>query len=282
VAKPLGLDTIEAASGIVALVEAKMARTIEEITIGRGADPRDHILFAYGGGGPLVAAALASELGVRTVVVPPHPGVFSAWGMQTLDIVHDFSSTVVKELPREGDARLEIPELQALAAAAHEALEREQVPGERRLLPASLELRYDGQEHSLEVPIADAAELTSAYVRDHFAAAHERAYGFTLDDAIEMVACRLRAVGLLPKPRVGRTEGRQPAGAPAQPVGERLVTHRSSGTNAAVWPVFQRTMLGPQAQIDGPAIIEEQTSTTLVLPGWSAGVDDSGNLVLRQ
>lgn len=281
VAKPLALDTIEAASGIVALVEAKMARTIEEITIGRGADPRDHILFAYGGGGPLVAAALASELAIPTVVVPPHPGVFSAWGMQTLDIVHDFSSTVVKELPRDAATRLEIPELEALAASAHETLEREHVAIERRLLLPSLELRYDGQEHSLEIPIANPADLTSAYVRDHFTAAHERAYGFTLDDAIEMVACRLRAVGLLTKPRLGRAEGQNNATARAASVGERLVTHRSSGTRAAVWPVFQRTILQPGTHLDGPAIIEEQTSTTLVLPGWSATVDGSGNLVLR-
>src|SRR5439155_23140822 len=98
IAEPLGLDVSEAASGVVALTEAKMASLLEDLTISRGHDPRDFTLFAYGGGGPLVAATLAGELSIATVVIPPSPATFPAWGMLTLDIVHDFAQTEVAPL----------------------------------------------------------------------------------------------------------------------------------------------------------------------------------------
>jgi N-methylhydantoinase A len=273
VATPLQLDLKPAASGIVALIETKMARTLEEITIGNGHDPRDFTLFAYGGGGPVVASALADLLGVRRIVVPRHPGVFSAWGMQTLDVVHEFSHTSVVLLSDQPDV------LAPFAEAIDEAtdrLEREQIPHEARILLRFIELRYDGQEHTLLVPVSSGGADALA---EHFEELHEQTYGFRLARPVEIVGYRVRAIGQLPKPSVPRVADNGD-GVPA-PLSHRTITHWTSKTQDGRWPVYERSTLGANAALAGPAIIEEMTATTVVTPGRSLRVDDWGNLVIE-
>ncbi len=278
---PLSLTLQDAASGIVSLIEAKMARTIEDITVGKGFDPRDFVLFAYGGSGPLVAAVLASELAVPTVVVPPHPGVFSAWGMHTLDIVHDFGLTLLSKLPMEEAEAVEVTEFAGLLTQADEALAREGIPLEDRTIVRSVEMRYDGQEHTLEVAIDGTAQTPSAGdLRTRFAAQHQAAYGFVLDDAVEIVGCRVRAVGRLPKVAAnGSDVAAREAPAPA-PDSTRRVTHRASGSADAEWKVYRRAQFTPGSRVEGPAIVEELTATTLIPPDWSVACDRHSNLVL--
>ena len=273
VATPLGLELQAAASGIVALIETKMARTLEEITIGNGHDPRDFTLFAYGGGGPVVASALAELLGVRTIVVPRHPGVFSAWGMQTLDVVHEFSHTSVALLSEQPDVLA--PFAEAIQEAT-ERLERERIPEDARVLLRFIELRYDGQEHTLLVPVSSESvdRLSEAFEQ-----LHEQMYGFRLDRPVEIVGYRVRAIGRLPKPAVPRV-AQNGDGVP-EPVTHRTVTHWTSKTQDGRWPVYERASLGANAALDGPAIIEEMTATTVVTPGRSLRVDDWGNLVIE-
>jgi N-methylhydantoinase A len=282
IAKPLGLEVVEAASGIISLVEAKMARTIEDITVGRGVDPREFVLFAYGGGGPVVACALAAELAIPRVVIPPHPGVFSAWGMQTLDIVHDFSATVVRNLPESDDAPVSLGEFAELYAQAQATLEREGILEGDRLWFRTLEMRYDGQEHTLPVSISGVEAPTAGELRERFSEQHQLAYGFVIDGAVQVVACGLRAVGLLPdrgrESNLNVLRGRDSS---AGAFGRRLVTHRASAARAASWPLYRREELAEEAAIDGPAIVEEFTSTIVIPPRWIGAADGRGNLILE-
>jgi N-methylhydantoinase A len=277
IAAPLGLDPDEAASGIVALVEAKMAATLEEITIGKGHDPRDFALLAYGGGGSLVACPLASRLDIPKVIIPRSPATFSAWGMLTLDIVFDVARTrptTLEELEASGPAAV----FGELEAKAGQSLERQGVEPARRRLLRSLDMRYENQEHTLNIAIAsDEATDDPAALRARFDQQHQVTYGYTTGDAVEVVTYRVRAVGEMDKPRTAEiAPGGDVEGARK---GTRPALHRESG-GAFHWAVYERERLGATDAVCGPAIVEEPTATTLVPPGWTAEVDAVGNLVI--
>jgi N-methylhydantoinase A len=278
IAEPLGLGVVEAAAGIVALAETKMAATVEEITVGKGYDPRDFTLVAYGGGGPLLACAIAERLGIPTTIVPRSPATFSAWGMLTLDVVHDFAYTQVSPLADLVAGQLH-ERFEALEREAHEVLEREQVQPRDRQMFRSLDIRYDGQEHTLSIPLANGLADSASHdeLRSTFDERHQSVYGYALKEPVEIVAYRVRAVGQLEKPR-GRewTEGGEAEGALKT---SRTVVHRESGGSES-WDIYERERLGTDAVVRGPAIVEEPTATTLVLPGQTASIDGFGNLVV--
>jgi N-methylhydantoinase A len=278
IAEPLGLGTVEAAAGIVALAESKMAATVEEITVGKGYDPRDFTLVAYGGGGPLLASAIADRLGIPTTIVPRSPATFSAWGMLTLDVVHDFAHTQVSLLADLVPGNLH-ETFGGLEREAHDVLEREQVAeGDRRMF-RSLDMRYEGQEHTLSIPLGNGLGERASHeeLRSVFDSRHESVYGYTLGEPVEIVSYRVRAVGELEKPRSREWEG---GGAEDQSrKASRTVVHRESGGREE-WDIYERERLGRSAVVAGPAIVEEPTATTLVLPGQTARIDAFGNLVV--
>ena len=279
IARPLSLSGDEAASGIIAVAEAKMAATLEGITIAKGHDPRDFTLLAYGGGGPLVASDLAAQLEIPRVVVPRGPATFSAWGMLTLDIVHDFSKVAVSSLQdlTANDLLGPFTELQARAVAT---LDREEVPQANRRILRSIDMRYENQEHTLTLPLASmsADAMSHDRLRREFDERHKAAYGYAVSDPVDIVAYGVRAVGTLDKPRRPSLEGAGPSTDHARK-GKRRVLHRESGGEFE-WTVYDRGSLGANAVIRGPAIVEEPTSTTLVPPGRSLSVDSLGNLVI--
>lgn len=279
VAVPLDLDLEEAASGIVALTEAKMAATLEEITVGKGYNPRDFALVAYGGGGSLVASALAQRLDIPRVVVPPFAAVYSAWGMLTLDVVHDHSRTFLRKL--DDTSLVEVASVFTdLENDAAETLAGEGVPSEHRHVLRSIDMRYELQEHTLNVTFSGQADaLSPAALRAAFEEQHEASYGYRIDEPVEMVAYRVRAVGALRKaPKPSLDEGL--AGSTADAVKSmRRAVHRESG-GALEWSVIDRWRLAAGAVVRGPAFIEEPTTTTLVGPSQVATVDELGNLIL--
>src|SRR5437870_4784016 len=175
VGAPLGLSRATAAAGVVRLADVKMALAVRSVTTERGLDPRDYTLVAYGGGGPLHAVAIARELGIPRVVVPPSPSTFSAWGMLATDLRHDLVRTVIEPLERT-DA--------AWAEARYGEMQREL----QSILPAvgtpvghrAADLRYLGQEHTVTIAIEDLGDW--AELRQKFAAAHQRAYGYAAPD----------------------------------------------------------------------------------------------------
>ena len=279
IAEPLGIGLDEAASGIVAVTEAKMGDTLEELTIGRGFDPREFALLSYGGGGSLVAVVLARRLGIPKVVVPPEPGTFSAWGMLTLDIVHDFAKTFVAEL---ATVSLEAwrSQFSSLEEDALRALDDERVPSEARALIYSADMRYEGQEHTLNVIVTRAALAgrKPSELRGEFDRAHEVEYGYAMSDPVEITTLRIRAVGRLPKP-VARPSVGQGDSSDRARNGVRRVNHRASGGEAS-WTVYDRALLWDGHTLVGPAIVEEAAATTLIPESYEAVVEQQGYLVI--
>ncbi|HVQ73947.1 MAG TPA: hydantoinase/oxoprolinase family protein [Candidatus Binatia bacterium] len=281
-AAAVGLDTLRAAAGIVEIANMHMIGAMRLVSVQRGYDPRDFVLVAFGGAGPLHANALARELGVPAVLIPPSPGIASAIGMLMTDISHEFAATRRQRL-----ADLTPADLSALfadfAAAGEAVLGREGVPEDRRRMLRSAELRYHGQSHELAVTLPpgplDAAAIER--LRSEFHAAHERAYGYAApEDAIELVTVRLTALGLGARPRrpsLAKTTG-DLAGA--------LKGHRpvwfAETDGFAPCPVLDRARLRRGDVVPGPVVIEELDSTTLVHPGYAAEVDEVGNLLLTR
>jgi N-methylhydantoinase A len=278
VAAPLGLDVEEAALGALAIAETNMTYAIRGITVERGLDPREFTMFSYGGGGGLFAAAVADELEIPAVVVPRAPANFSAWGILTSDYREDAALTRVLALDRETAEEL-AGSLRALADRTAAELASYGFEKGAIELVARADLRFSGQEYTVTVPVEaawldDAGKLLSG-TRERFVAAHRQLYGHGEADApLEVVAARVRAVGLVATPRWPEWTATEPG----TPRTERAVCFRTHGTVAT--PVFDREALARDQRIEGPAIVEEWTATTVVPPGWSVHADRLGNLVL--
>ncbi len=258
------------AGGIVTIAVARMTSAIREISIQRGHDPRDFTLIAFGGAGPMHALALADEIGVPRVLVPRHPGNFSALGLLASDIKHDDVRT------RVGPLRELLGVLAALfeemTTAARRQLELEGfAPTEQRFV-RSLDLRYRGQAFELNVLIPDAVVVES--IEADFHRQHRATYGHANPDgAVELVNARLIAYGIVDKPAAEPHRGH--ADSDARPGSRRRVWF---GGAACDCPVWEREQLAAGATVDGPAIVEEFGATTVVPPGWSGTVDAHGNL----
>jgi len=281
VAAPLGLDPLAAASGIVEIANAHMIGAMRLVSVQRGYDPRDFVLVAFGGAGPLHANALARELGIPTVLVPPSPGIASAVGLLVTDIRHEFVAT--RRLRLDGLAPAALEALFAEFVREGEArLTRDGVPAAERRMLRSVDLRYHGQSFELPVPVPpgplSSADL--ARLREQFDAMHERAYGYAAaEDPVELVNVRLAAVGVTPKPRRAALPEGGPSAAPALKGRRDIWFAEAEGFRPT--GVFDRGKLLRGNVIDGPAIIEEPDASTLVHPGWTASVDEHANLVLR-
>jgi N-methylhydantoinase A len=279
VATPLGLDPVAAAAGIVEIANAHMIGAMRLVSVQRGYDPRDFVLVAFGGAGPLHANALAREMGLRAVLVPPNPGIATAIGMLMTDLRHEFVTTRRLRLDTLLPSALEALFAEFIAEG-QARLDRDGVPAADRRMLRSVDLRYHGQ--SFELPIAvPPGSLTTADVarlRTEFDAAHERAYGYAApEDAVELVNVRLAAIGVTPRPR--RTplpEGGRDPGAALKGTREVWFTEGWRKTG-----VLDRTKLLRGNVVAGPAIIEEPDASTLVHPGWAAAVDEHGNLLMR-
>ena len=275
-AAKLDLTPVAMAEGILRLAAVSLAGAIKEVSVMRGIDPRDFALFPFGGAGPLHAAEVAAELGMQTVVVPPLPGNFSALGLLIADVRRDFVRTRVSQTANTdiADVRVALRELQ------HDG-EKELVAAgfapERRRFAASLDMRYLGQSFELSVPVALDVASTKDIERA-FSEVYTARYGGTNDAAIEIVSYRLAAWGLSDKPtlppidRAGRSES-------AAKTASREVIFDGKAQQTSI---FDRDKLPPGYVVQGPALIEEGGSTTVVPPDWSIALDDLGCLVFKR
>ena len=274
VAAPLGGDVARTAAGIVTLVDAEMAKVLRIVSVERGHDARDFTLLAFGGGGPLHACAVADEIGVTRIVVPPHPGVFSAYGLLAADV----RATAVRSLvaPADDTAWSRAQTLfDELARSGDAALEAQEIPAGERTFVRELDLRYVGQSTELTVvaPPSLAAAVEGFHLR------HERRYGFSARrDPVEIVTARVVAVGTTPKPRLVALD--VPAPRPPQSSALRARREVYDGSGFVDTPVYDRRGLRPGDAFDGPAVIEQYDATTYVAPNWHARVDGFDNLVL--
>jgi N-methylhydantoinase A len=273
----LGVEAL--AEGIVRIAVARMTSAIREISIQRGYDPRDFTLIAFGGAGPMHALAMAEEIGIPRVLVPRHPGNFSALGLLASDIKHDDVRT------RVGPLRAQQPLLTELFAemvtAARRQLELEGFAPEQQRLRRSLDLRYRGQAFELNVAAGEADQALPAIdtIEADLHRHHASTYGHANADAtIELVNARLVAYGRVAKPAAERyrSETRSMDGA--------LVERRRVWFSGAAHdcPVWERERLPERAAITGPAIVEEFGATTVVLPGWRGALDEHGNIRLER
>jgi N-methylhydantoinase A len=271
--------TVEAlAEGVVTIAVARMTSALREISIQRGHDPRDFTLIAFGGAGPMHALAMAEEIGIPRVLVPRHPGNFSALGLLAADIKHDDVRT------RVGPLRERLPALRTafaeMEAAARQQLEGEGFAGDEQRLLRSLDLRYRGQAFELNVAVEGALEAGAGErIEAAFHRHHRDVYGHSDPAAVvELVNARLTAYGLVPKPAAERHA------APHATLDAALLERRP------VWwegrphdcPVWDRDRLPERAALRGPAIVEEFGATTVVPPGWHGVVDALGNLRLER
>jgi N-methylhydantoinase A len=280
VARPLGLGVLEAAAGVVRLVDASMMHALRTVSVERGRDPRDYALVAFGGAGPVHGAGIAKELGIRRLLVPPIPGCNSALGILASDVRHELVQAHAARLAHADLDRLG-GILRGLAAEGDRELDTDQVPPRARRQAASLDLRYLGQAYELTVPLdtlaPTGADLAAAIGRFH--RLHAARYGHALDDdLVELVNVRLTAVGSTPKPRLGdrAAKGRPTA---AEPRAWRKVRLPHEGTVSL--PVFHRDDLPAGAALPAPCIVHQLDATTLVPTGSSARVDRTGTLVVE-
>jgi N-methylhydantoinase A len=264
---PLALELVEAAEAIIQVANANMADAVRLISIRRGYDPREFCLVAFGGAGPLHAAALAKELSIPTVLVPPNPGITSALGCLLVDVRHDLSTMFLGHVDTVDPDELEAA-FGRLEAEARERLEHEGLPADQMSVQRLLDMRYVGQWRSLTVPVGTPVDRDESAARFH--AEHEREYNYRRDgQPVEIYRLSVRAVGVTPKPDLKKHE---PGEALPPPRSTRSVRFDEFDSPAET-PVFDRSELPAGARLEGPAVIEQLDSTTIVPPGWKADVD---------
>ena len=280
-----GLSVHEAALGVIQVANARMERALRRVSVERGFDPRTFTLVPFGGAGPLHACDLADALGIPRILLPPSPGVLSALGLLIADVVHESSQALLIEA---GSLAQEPGPLQDLSAALEErvkavlAAEGVAAPA----LEASMDLRYRGQSYELSVPLdlpaPDSAQASAAVQRsiEAFHAAHDARYGYAMrSETVESVAVRLRGAG----PGAALSLPQEPLGHPdpeAARVAAKRVWFGPNGSSPTV--CYDRILLRPGNRLDGPAIIFQFDTTTVVAPGWSASVDERHNLLLAR
>lgn len=277
----LGLNLEDTASGVLKIAATNMTNAIRSITVERGLDPRDYSLLSYGGGGGLFAAATSEELEVKSVIVPRAPANFSAWGIVTSDYREDSSHTLVR--PLTGESLDEI--LGTIDSMQQENLERLAEHGfshDDIQSATRLDIRFAGQEFTVTVRLDEDwlanRETLLTGLRKRFVELHRRQYGHgEIDAALELVTVRTRSVGEVARPAWPEW----PASTEATANAKRNTYFASLGKFTEI-PVYNRADLARDQVLQGPAIVEEWTTTTVLPPNWQLKVDRLGNLVLTQ
>ena len=281
-ARQLDIAPMATAQGIVSVVTANMARAIRVISVQRGHDPRDYTLVAFGGAGPLHAARLAKELEIGRVLVPRTPGILCATGLLLTDLRADFATTRLTALQPDALPDL-ITAFATLQTQADAWFAAEGILAGHCRIHRTIDMRYAGQNYEIAVPVPDDGPTCAAMLDSlaaGFTAAHRRLYGFTAEeDPVQLVTFRLEATGVVPKASLPAhpASGSDSAAALA---GHREVWLPEAG-GFATCPLYDRDQLQSGNRFAGPAVVEQMDATTLVLPGMTARVDATLNLILE-
>jgi len=279
VAGPLGLDLEDAAWGVHVLANATMARAVRAVSSERGRDPRQFVLMAFGGNGPVHAATMACALEIPRVIVPPIPGLFSALGLLFPDIEHHYVRTHKRRLDALDVAETE-QAFEALEAEGRRALAAEGYRGLAARLRRLVDMRYFGQNSELTVGLPDAAAAAglSGALGERFGLEHERTYGYrSSDEVVEIVNLRVIARGVSPFARVPARLTVGPVGGAAPAAGRRGAYFGPEHGWREV-PVVARRDLGVRRE--GPLIVEQYDSTIVVPPGCRAVLDAGDNVII--
>jgi N-methylhydantoinase A len=277
VADKLGLPAEALAEGMLAVINAKMADAMRTITVKQGIDPREYSLVAFGGAGPMHAVALAAELEIKEVIVPWAPGTFSAWGMLQTNVRHDLTQTFYQAMDATTLQDLESV-YQQLEEQGREILRSEEVADEQMGFLRTTDMRYIGQEYSVNVPVSsESGKDGREVIATRFHDAYKTRYGHSTPGApIEFVNLRVAAFGKL----IRRTAGfRTAEGGQSYDVGTRPVIFNGKALSARF---YRRDRLPTGVVLAGPHVIEEETATTVVPADWISRVDELGNIIITR
>ncbi|MGQ9679241.1 MAG: hydantoinase/oxoprolinase family protein [Candidatus Bathyarchaeia archaeon] len=274
----IGVSPEYAAESVIQIANSMMAKILKIVSVERGFDPRKFTLMVFGGAGPMHACALAEDLQIRKIIIPPNPGMFSALGLLAADFFHDFVKGVMKTIDE-----LEIDRIEKYFLKMEEEggmiLASEGIEQDRMRFLRMIDFRYLGQSYELtidtEKPFSSNA-LNSAVLNFH--SKHRDVYGYSMmSERVEVVSIRVRAIGEVPKPFLQKTSTIRQA--------PRKELRRVFFEDLKSWvetPVYDRDRLTPGFQINGPAIVEQYDSTSVIYPDWSGTVDGYCNLILEK
>ena len=277
-AKPLGVDTRTAAAAVISIVNHAMAEVLKIVSVQRGHDPRDFVLAAFGGAGPLHAAALAGELGIAEVICPPIPGAFSALGLIATDLKRDYVQTLFITADTADPATLEAAFL-ALEKKGCAMLDRAGISPERQRFERAVDARYERQSYELTIPVPRHIDQTSLQkIAEAFHSRHLQTYGHdNRSEPVKIVNVRVAAIGMIPPLMIRDI----PADVGTEAIKSRrqIWFHETGEVNA---PVYARSRMPLGLKMAGPAVIESLESTILVPPRWQANVAENGFVLLTR
>lgn len=284
VARPLALTVQQAADAILRVANLKIVGSIRAISVERGYDPRDFVLIAFGGAGPLHASPITRELGLSSARIPYYPGITSAMGGLVADIQHDFVNTVYVRLVatsagRDADMERQMAKILETQISHGNALIREQgLSIEDLVVQLEADMRYEGQTHSVTVSLGKPI-LTQDEYRSLFVDAYRSKYGLTMPDVpIVLVNLRTRVTGRRPKIDLRDLALKSATSLEDARMGERLVWWEDGQVTT---PIFDRLQLPLGTRLRGPCILQQPDTTTLVEPSMSASIDDFGSVVVE-
>lgn len=281
IGKPLGMSALDAARGMITVVNSNMSRAIRVVSVERGYDPRNFVLVPFGGAGALHAATVAKEMGIRKLLIPNNPGILCAVGLLSSDIRSDYVKTDIAKVIDENADQIKA-NFEELVSQGNEWLAQEGIPEKDRVIKCHADLRYYGQNYELSVDISkdDLGADCIETLRAGFNAAHAREYGYCNEKAVvQVVNFRVTAIGEVSKigfkkyPYVG--ENAEKAIIETRPV------FFEENKGYVETKIYDRSLLETGNKISGPAIIEQMDSTTVVTPSYTATVDEYHNLVLE-
>jgi N-methylhydantoinase A len=267
-AKALNSDPLTVARGIIQVANANIERAVRRVSVARGYDPRDFTLVAFGGAGALHACEVAAQLGIPRVLVPRYSGVLCAYGLLVADVVIDYSQSVLRTVTDSTLNELSYLLEDTLEQAKRDLISEGVNKGKNRIYKASLDMRYVGQAHELNIPFDGRLNIQQAFDN-----AHREAYGHVLNRPAEVVNLRLQAVGLVPHPSMKA----QPDSTPP----DDAYLGKKSAPDGTDYALFQREKLTPSTQFNGAALVFQLDSTVYIPHGWSARVDAWHNLILE-
>lgn len=276
IAQSLGISLVEAASGVIEIVNHHMMRALRLVSIERGYDPRDFTMLAFGGAGPMHAAFLAEGMGIKSIIIPAAPGVFSAMGLLLTDFRHDYTQSVMKEAAKIDHNSLS-KLFNSMENEAIRVLHDEGFSVSQIVIRKNLALRYLGQSYELMVPLEGNYDASIELFHER----HREVYGYaSIKESVEVVSAHLVARGITGKPEFSKSPL-----AGKVPIGEAVKGKRYVYFSPAGWietPIYVREALLSGNRIEGPAIIEQYDATNVIPPGWNAEVDRLKNLHLEK
>ncbi|MCF2136306.1 MAG: hydantoinase/oxoprolinase family protein [Candidatus Thorarchaeota archaeon] len=275
-AKGLGMDMEEAALGIIKISSFNMMEAIREVTVERGHDPRDYVLVPFGGAGATQAVDIAEALGIRSILVPPFPGITSALGLLCTDLRVDLMKTILLH-GDQGDEKILVETLEELSRDAQQSLEQQGAPPESIIIEWRIDMRYQGQSHELMIHVPFRGENLLEFSREHFESSHENMYGYQMKNRpVEWVTARAVAVSrwsTLPDLIHSNSEQGEPYSM------RELVLPDGSDVDASI---YRRDQLAVDQRILGPAIVEQVDTTIYIGPDWDGTQRKDGTLFMRR